>query len=169
MPPPPPTASSASFATANGYTLNDLEVRPPSPPSAQQKLEPKDLVTFGLERLASQLSIPERYRPTSQTRALDPFERGYWAVNCTDWPEDLKAYAWLELANYIGGGTAGWGVTCVKNQEFSELRVYCWGHIVAYIYLLLYLNSQRRLLKTKGVCWIDGDSKVVITMGTKSG
>lgn len=166
---PPPTAPSASFVTARGYTQDSLEIRPPSPPSAQQTLKPEDLVTFGLQRLASQLSIPKRYRPASQTRALDPFERGYWVVNCADWPDELKAYAWLEMANYVGGGTAGWGVACVRNQEFSELRVYCWGHIVAYIYLLLYLNSRRRLLTTEGVCWIDGESKVVIAMGIKRG
>jgi hypothetical protein len=41
--------------------------------------------------------------------------------------------------------------------------VYCWGIVVDYIYLLLYLASEGKVKKI-GASWIGGDGEAIIKM-----
>lgn len=156
-----------TFLTQHGYSHDSLELYAPEPPTDNAQLDPEDLVTAGLRKLGSDLQIPKRFRPERQSRALRPFERGYWSLDCSDWTPELRAEAWVFLANYVGGGVAGWGVWCRRDADFNRLKVYCWGHVAAHIFLLLYLASRRKILFT-GATWIDGDSNVVIVMGKRT-
>ncbi|KAK8125535.1 uncharacterized protein PG998_001294 [Apiospora kogelbergensis] len=156
-----------TFLTQHGYTYESLELYPAEPPTDAVQLKPEDLVTTGLRKLGSDLQIPKRFRPESQSRELRPFERGYWSLDCSNWTLQLRSEAWVFLANYVGGGVAGWGVWCRRDPDFKILKVYCWGHVVAHIFLLLYLASRRKILFT-GAAWTDGENKVVIVMGKRT-
>jgi len=156
-----------TFLTQHGYTFESLELYPAEPPTDAAQLEPDDLVTTGLKKLASDLQVPKRFRPERQSRGLRPFERGYWSLDCSDWTPQLRSEAWVFLANYVGGGVAGWGVWCRRDPGFNILKVYCWGHVVAHIFLLIYLASRRKILFT-GATWTDANGEVVIMMGKRS-
>ncbi|PNP43729.1 hypothetical protein TGAMA5MH_04010 [Trichoderma gamsii] len=149
-----PTASSSIVVT----DPDDLEIRPPSPPTGIVHLEPSDLVSDKLDKLARDLS--SRYRPR-ENRPIDPFERGYWFVDCATWSQDTHSEAWTFLANYLRSGLAGWGVWCRRDESHGWIRLYCWAHVAKHAYLLLYLASGRHL-KATGAKWIDGDGEVAI-------
>ncbi|KAI1649810.1 uncharacterized protein F4817DRAFT_330195 [Daldinia loculata] len=155
-----------TFLSDHGYTYDSLELRAPEPPISVTQVDPQSFITPGLESLARDLDIPKRYRPKESKRDLRPSERGYWLVDCSAWDPQLKRDAWAYLANYVGTGVAGWGVSCRRDREFQSLRVYCWGLVTAHIYLLLYLASQRKILYT-GSSWIDGEGIPVIVMQTR--
>lgn len=157
-----------TFLPVHGYGYKNLELNPPEPSVGCATITAGDLITPSLEKLAAELKTPKRYNPVSTTRAIRPLERGYWTLDCTEWPQDLKNETWIFLANYIGTGLAGWGVSCRRDDRFSWLRLYCWGSLVAHIYLLAYLASRRRV-GFSGATWIDGEGKVVIVMGKKEG
>ncbi|KAL7894778.1 hypothetical protein HDV63DRAFT_406950 [Trichoderma sp. SZMC 28014] len=149
-----PTASS-SIAVKDP---NDLEIRPPSPPTGIVHLEPSALVSDKLEKLARDLS--SRYR-ARENRPTDPFGRGYWFVDCATWSQETHSEAWTFLANYLRSGLAGWGVWCRRDDSHGWIRLYCWAHVAKHAYLLLYLASGRHL-KATGAKWIDGDGVVAI-------
>lgn len=153
-----PTHPSPSFPGQD--TLGALEIRPPSPPVGVATIQPDDLVPEKLARLAAQLS--SRYRPVA-TRDVQPFERGYWLVDCTTWTPEKLADTWTFLASYVGGGLAGWGVWCRRDDNHAWIRLYCWGHLVKHTYLLLYLASGRHLKLTGGE-WRGGDGEVAVTV-----
>ena len=126
------------------------------------------LITPVLAKLATDLNLPKRFRPSLQTRKLRPYERGYWLVDCTSWDRELKESCWLFLADYLGSGAAGWGVWCTRDEGFTRLRTYCWGAVVGHLYLLLYIISKREVLYTGTVVWVDGDGEVVIKVDARS-
>ncbi|KAL7922639.1 hypothetical protein ACQKWADRAFT_291992 [Trichoderma austrokoningii] len=142
--------------TGQQPTAKDLEIRPPSPPTGIVHLEPSDLVSEKLDKLARDLS--SRYRP-QENRPTVPFERGYWLVDCTTWSSETHAEAWTFLANYLRSGLAGWGVWCRRDESHGWIRLYCWAHVAKHAYLLLYLASGRHL-KATGAKWIDGDGEI---------
>ena len=90
-------------------------------------------------------------------------ERGHWLVTCKSWTEELRRTSWDCLGNFIQEGQAGWGVWCVRDEDFGIVRVYCWGAVVDYIYLLLYIASESKI-KGTGACWIGGDGQAIIEM-----
>ncbi|KAI1383192.1 uncharacterized protein F4822DRAFT_419587 [Hypoxylon trugodes] len=156
-----------AFLEEHGYTYDSLELRAPEPPVSCRNIEPADLITSRLGELARDLDIPKRYKPRTEKREVRPFERGFWLIDCSSWDAQLKPHVWAYLANYVGSGFAGWGVWCKRDPDFQWIRVYCWGCIVAHIYLLLYLASQRKVLFT-GASWNDGEGIPIIIMETRS-
>ncbi len=87
---------------------------------------------------------------------------------------------WKFLTDFVGAGRAGWGVWCymveteggdgeggeeeggVQGGE-CEMTVYCWGEVVAHIYVVLFLASER-MIKGIGASWLDAGGKVVVQM-----
>ncbi|RYP39702.1 hypothetical protein DL767_002083 [Monosporascus sp. MG133] len=155
-----------SFLLSHGFKYESLELYAPEPPISVSPMEPGDLITPNLERLAKDFEAQKPFRPTEQLRELRPTERGYWLLDCSTWSANLKRDAWAFLANYVGTGTAGWGVSCRRDADFQWLRTYCWGVVVPHIYLLLYLATQREILFT-GTSWVDGEGKTAIIMGAR--
>ncbi|RYO98896.1 hypothetical protein DL766_005523 [Monosporascus sp. MC13-8B] len=155
-----------SFLPSHGFTYESLELYAPEPPISVSPVEPGDFITPNLERMAKSFDAEKPFRPREQTRELRPTERGYWLLDCSTWSATLKRDAWAFLANYVGTGTAGWGVNCRRDKDFRWLRTYCWGVIVPHIYLLLYLATQREILFT-GTSWVDGEGKTTIIMGAR--
>ncbi|KAI0486231.1 hypothetical protein F4859DRAFT_361746 [Xylaria cf. heliscus] len=154
------------FLSSHGFTYESLEISYLEPPTSESHIEPQDLITEGLQRLGRDVGLPSRFRPKQQTRELRPYERGHWLLDCSSWEPRLKRDAWAFLANYIGTGTAGWGVLCRRDRDFRELRAYCWGSVVAHIYYVLWLSSQRKIVFT-GSTWIDAGGARVIVMGSR--
>ncbi|KAK2046950.1 hypothetical protein LZ31DRAFT_172229 [Colletotrichum somersetense] len=141
--------------------LDRLEIHPVGPPVGTTNLTADDLLTPKLRELARQLNISKRYAPVVQKRELRPFERGYWQLDWTKWRPTLRERAWHFLTDYILEGFAGWGVWCKRAEDWTRLRVYCWGHIAGHVYLALYLASERAL-KKDAARWVDGAGEVVV-------
>ncbi|CCC04984.1 unnamed protein product [Sordaria macrospora k-hell] len=152
-----------------------LELYSPCPPTSDlafdlSKVEGEEirvdntsLITPVLAKLAADLNLPKRFQPSLQTRDLRPYERGYWLVDCMSWDRELKESCWSFLADYLGGGAAGWGIWCTRDEGFTRLRMYCWGAVVGHMHLVLYIMSKREVLYT-GMEWVDADGEVVIRM-----
>ncbi|KAI8632087.1 hypothetical protein F5Y19DRAFT_385166 [Xylariaceae sp. FL1651] len=155
-----------TFLSSHGFTYESLEIQPPEPPTADLHIKPHELITTGLQNLARDVDLSARFRPEEQTRELRPYERGHWVLDCSSWEPQLKRDAWAFLANYMGTGRAGWGVWCKRDTEFREVRAYCWGSVVAHIYYVLWLSSQRKIVFT-GSSWIDAEGNKVIIMGAR--
>ncbi|KFA64440.1 hypothetical protein S40285_01021 [Stachybotrys chlorohalonatus IBT 40285] len=145
-------------ARAADVVEQTLEIWSPPPPVGIADIESVSLVSEKLDKLSKDLS--SRYRPEAK-RDLDPFERGYWRLDCSDWSPETRLGTWIFLTNYLRSGLAGWGVWCRRDQSHNWLRLYCWGHISKHTYLLLYLASGR-YLKHTGAEWVDGEGEVVI-------
>ncbi|KAJ9142171.1 hypothetical protein NKR23_g7430 [Pleurostoma richardsiae] len=148
--------------------LDALEIRPPDPLVSAEDLDPASLVTWKLAKLAKDMDIEKRFRPKLQVRELRPFERGYWLLDCSDWDATLKADAWIFLTNYVGNGNGGWGIWCLRDEDFTWIRIYCWGFIVGHIYLLLHLASKRKLKQCE-ISWYGADGEVLIVVGPRTG
>ncbi|KAI1501865.1 hypothetical protein F5X99DRAFT_428119 [Biscogniauxia marginata] len=157
---------SVVFCESHGYTYESLEVQAPEPPVGDLLITPEELVSPPLAKLAEDLSIPKRFRTETISREIRPFERGFWLLDCSGWDDRLRREGWAFLTNYVGNGAAGWGVRSLRDGGFQWIRVYCWGHIVPHIYLLLYLVSQRDILFT-GSSWFDGAGEQVVITGKR--
>jgi hypothetical protein len=142
-----------------------LEIHPAPPPTSTGELKPEMLITESLVKLAQRIGIV--HLPTELKREPRPLERGYWLVDCSSWSDDLRRECWNMLGNYVGKGSAGWGVWCVRNDESSFIRVYSWGIVIEHIYKLLYLSSGKKTTNA-GLCWISGDGETVIRMPSSS-
>lgn len=191
LPPPSPTIS---------LPAQHHFIRPPSPPaslavgptssSSSSTTRTSSLnITPPLQHLYNKFSLvqPPRYLPTQHTRPLRPLERGYWylpAISTTRiWEANMLQDFWSFLEEFIRGGQAGWGVSCVRvplvaeendarsdntmSEEQQErrcnVRVYCWGEVVEHIYYLLFVASRSKV-KNAGLRWVDGEGKIVVVM-----
>ncbi|POR31061.1 Uncharacterized protein TPAR_08725 [Tolypocladium paradoxum] len=148
----------SSNVSAIEHIAHALEARPPSPPAGIAHIDPSSLVSDEFAKLAHDLSA--RYRP-KETRPLDPFERGYWLLDCTRWSPQTRLDAWVFLTNYLRSGLAGWGVWCRRDAAHDRIRLYGWGCVAKNTYLLLYLASGRQV-KSTGARWLDADGDVVL-------
>jgi hypothetical protein len=153
----PPRSSDPS---AIEFISRSLQIKPPSPPVSVDDLDPTSLVSPKLDKLSRDLS--SRYQPAA-TRQISPFERGYWLVDCTRWPEATRLDTWVFLTNYLRSGLAGWGVWCTRDELHDWMRFYCWGHVAKHIYLLMYLASGRQI-KAKGARWFDAEGEAILDM-----
>jgi hypothetical protein len=126
-----------------------LEIHPPKPPISSAPF--KTHITPTLSMLTERLKPARTYNPSSQSRALDPLERGYWfvrftisdSVTDTDrdtdqqerdradsnvpgpiWPAPLFRAFWSFLTEFVGrDGRAGWGVWCILERELGPRQV----------------------------------------------
>ncbi|KAK4176300.1 hypothetical protein QBC36DRAFT_329608 [Triangularia setosa] len=160
----PPVEIISNKPTA--YYKSKLTIYAPSPPTAQTELGPEDVISPVLAKLATELDLPTRFNPQSQTRGLRPFERGYWLVDTISWPPDLKKSAWIFLTDYIEKGIAGWGTSCSRDRDYSWIKLWCWGCVVGHMHLLLYVASRRQV-KNTGMKWFGGDGGAVVVMGPR--
>lgn len=144
-----------------------LEIRSPEPPVSCSDLDVSHVITPRLEKLARDVRLDKRFEQRKkQTRELRPFERGYWLVDCSSWPEEARHMAWGFLGNYVGNGLAGWGIWCRRDDDYKSMRLYCWGCAAGYMFLVLWLSSQRELNYVEST-WVAGGGEVVITMDPK--
>lgn len=179
-PPPPPGTP--------GTTEPDPEEQEIHPPPPQASSHPfTSHITPTLAMLAAKLPLQRMYRPLRQSRPVGVWERGYWLYIYPDIHgpihgpilgdsdsgtdtgignsgQDKVRDMWQFLTEIIHQGKAGWGVWGVKNQSKGacQIKVYCWGEIVPYIYLLFLVGSDRRL--NMSLQWRDAADNVVVQM-----
>ncbi|KAK2629295.1 hypothetical protein QTJ16_000115 [Diplocarpon rosae] len=137
-------------------------IRPKPPATSMGNLTPEMLLTSSLARFQKQLARVSIV-PAYQKRGVRDMERGYWLVNCEGWDEMHRHECWERLGNFVGSDHAGWGVWCIRDECFREIRVYCFGFVAGQVYLLLYMVSLGKIKKT-GLCWKGGDGETIIRM-----
>lgn len=152
------------------------EIHPPPPQPSSHPFTSH--ITPTLAMLAANLPLQRMYRPSRQSRPVDVWERGYWLYLSHIYPhiypdvyggilrDNKVTDLWQFLSEIIQHGKAGWGVWGVKSQSEEagacQIKVYCWGEIVPYIYLLFLVGSDRRL--NPSLQWRDAADKVVVHM-----
>lgn len=174
--PPQPPTSLNPFTTHITSTLALIETKLPLGVHFKPKTTTRQLRT--LERGHWRLLIPR-----------DTCIHGRDQV----WSSELCQKFWSFLESFVGQGRAGWGVWCERfaMSEAAEkvhprgltkgrlkegtggedgedvgdeaLRVWCWGEVVAYIYLALIIASERKI-KRLGAEWLDAGGQVIIQM-----
>ncbi|KAL2070657.1 hypothetical protein VTL71DRAFT_13683 [Oculimacula yallundae] len=155
------TPTPSSFQ-APGNWWSQLEIRPRPPATSNEELTAEKFITPHLAALAKRLPSGI-YCPLFQKRDLRGMERGYWSVDCRNWTEDLQQQCWNTLGSSIGKNNSGWGVWCVRDENCTYIRVYCWGIVAEHIYLLLYMASNNKIKKA-GARWIGGNGETIIQM-----
>lgn len=150
-----------SFASSIKQS-NPNEIRPSLPNSAVH-LGPSDIITPLLVEVVQSGICKFWRRRDFAIRELRPLERGYWLVNYSIWDAEVRKHAWAFLQGYIGKGLCGWGVSCIKNPEATQLRIYCWGMIVKHIYFFLRLIGKGKVKET-GATWFDGDGIATVVV-----
>ncbi|KAI9869083.1 MAG: hypothetical protein M1813_002907 [Trichoglossum hirsutum] len=165
------------------------EIHPPPPPTSNPSSEPPPIITASFSLLATRMPLQKYFVPVFVGRRLRPMERGHWRIYTTTWDGSVKEQFWRFLEEFVGDGRAGWGVWVSRVIETGDgkgvvkggavvvgvseprdrdlgvevVRVYCWGDIVGYVWLLLFITSDRRV-KGSECCWIDGGEQAVIRM-----
>ncbi|MCJ1414834.1 hypothetical protein MMC32_001163 [Xylographa parallela] len=177
-PPPWPTSSPES---PDSSTKPRVEVHAPPPKTALASFTTH--ITPSLALIEAKLPIAKLYNPPIKTRELRTLERGYWQLSLDHHvPLDEREKFWEFLAQFIGEGRAGWGVWAEKfsskspamdrepllegeprDGEAEIVRVYCWGEVVGYIYILLFMGSHRKI-RGMGAMWVDAGGEVVVRM-----
>ena len=175
---PPPSSRPASDAWRN------LEIHPPRPEPSKGAF--KTHLTHPLEAMTRILPLERYYKPIATTRTPRVLERGHWLVPIHTWDESRKHKFWDFLNELIVAGRAGWGTWCVRetpperarrdsdkeNEEQSHkapqqqgevVKVYCWGEVVAEMWLMLFIGSER-CIKGVGARWVDADGVAVVCM-----
>lgn len=169
-----------------------IEIHAPDPPVSNDKFLTH--ITPTLKALADRMKQSSRFTPRSQNRELRPLERGYWFLPCirilTDnssnaapsidtksqiWTQTYFTQFWCFIRDFLTEGRAGWGIWCLLEHNSSasstsaksklvNLKLYTWGDVAPHLYLLLYLATERRIKKMKGVVWRDAKDESVIIM-----
>lgn len=55
---------------------------------------------------------------------------------------------------------------CKRDEEFSWMRLYCWGCVVEYMYLVVWVASKRKVRFT-GARWVGADGEAVVVVGAR--
>ncbi|KAF2186833.1 hypothetical protein K469DRAFT_705354 [Zopfia rhizophila CBS 207.26] len=118
---------------------------------------------------------PDRFKPATRLRHLEPDERGHWLVETAEWPYKHQHEFWSSLCEHVCSGDFGWGVNLYREPRGSgkmvqrdpravgQVCLYCWGEIVEHTWLYLWLCSGGRL-SGSGSSWLDADNTAVIQM-----
>jgi hypothetical protein len=163
----PPTLQVQSPEPSPGwYNFESLplEIYPPAPPVTV--LSPGTVpsqITGYLETLKKE--NPNRFRPRRNYRALEQDERGCWVFDTSRWPCAIQPKFWASLADHVGSGKLGWGITLHREPAQSStiglVRLYCWGEVVEHIWLALWMCSDGKI-SVSGSKWVDAEEMVVL-------
>ncbi|MCJ1280882.1 hypothetical protein MMC26_000199 [Xylographa opegraphella] len=176
-----PTWATPSPASPGSSANFRVEVHAPPPKTSLASFTTH--VTPSLAMIEERLPLNKLFKPPIKTRELRALERGYWQLSLDHQvPIDEREKFWQFLEQFIAEGRAGWGVWAEKlkstrrvmhgqpllegeprNAEDEIVRVYCWGEVVGYIYIFLFMGSHRRI-RGMDAMWIDAGGEVVVRM-----
>jgi hypothetical protein len=118
--------------------------------------ENPSITTKVLESLPTHL-----FKPVFLGRDVKNTERGSWVVDVSEMSPNDKLKLWKDLARAVERGSVGW-VTVMLDDKSDLFRVWCWGGVVAQIWTMLYIVSDKRI--KSGIKWTDSSGHVVIRM-----
>lgn len=151
-----PLFSSPPGASQFPAFVHETEIRPDPPATGHDHITPESLITSALHALAVKAPFEKFFLPEYQKREIGPWDRGYWLVHSSGWDQSVKETCWNFLGNFITQNKGGWTIWCERKEDFSEIRVYCWGIMVPHVFLLLYAASKNRIRRVE--TWWMGDS-----------
>ncbi|PQE21947.1 hypothetical protein CJF32_00009962 [Rutstroemia sp. NJR-2017a WRK4] len=157
----PPSPSSSDTV------LTKLRIEGAVPATSSGDLHEDNLVTKSLSKLISTKGIRECYQPVKKTRELSGLERGHWLFHTSEIDQPLRHRMWNYLNKFISRGDAGWGVSAERAEDWSTIRVNCWGQVVEHIYLLVFIASDNKI-GGKEAYWRDGGAEVIVAMTQSS-
>ncbi|KAL6720786.1 hypothetical protein ACLMJK_002711 [Lecanora helva] len=171
--PLPSIPSSSTFSTTSIYN-SPSQLHPPPPPTSNQKFTTH--LTPDLHRLTTHLPLSRGFHPfiQYQSRSLEALERGYWHIPLARWSHEVKNKFWEFLKTYIQGGRPGWGVRAFRERVAGEgtregeeeeevVKVYCWGEVVGYVWLMVFIASGKEI-RGVGARWVDWREETVLQM-----
>ena len=146
------------------FSTLPVDAFPPAP--AISVARPGALPSQITKHLAAiQTKNPNRFKPLRVRRLLNADERGYWRVDCVQWPSEIQRDFWSSLYEHVCSGRVGWGTTLHRESDsghsLGHVRLYCWGEVVEHMWLLMWLCSKGSI-STSESCWIDANNVAVV-------
>jgi hypothetical protein len=146
------------------FSMLPVDAFPPAP--AISVARPGALPSQITKHLAAiKTKNPNRFKPLKVRRLLNSDERGYWHVDCVQWPSEVQRDFWSSLYEHICSGRLGWGTTLHRESDsghsLGRVRLYCWGEVVEHMWLLMWLCSKGSICTSES-CWFDANSVVII-------
>ncbi|KAF1912407.1 hypothetical protein BDU57DRAFT_363277 [Ampelomyces quisqualis] len=135
------------------------------PPAPTISIECPEKLPSQITKLlaAIQAKNPRRFNPakissTPESLQLQPDDRGYWSIACSDWPAKTQHDFWTSLCEHVKNGELGWGITLHRDasspKALGRVRLYCWTEVVEHVWLLLWLCSKGEIVGSNSQ-WID--------------
>jgi hypothetical protein len=107
---------------------------------------------------------PKRFRYKNKLYTPKYDDRGYWSVDCSDWPAKIQQEFWSSLCQGVLSGRLGWGLTLHRDassaQALGLVRFYCWAEVAEHIWLLLWLCSKGKIVGSRSQ-WVDAEGAAV--------
>lgn len=177
--------ASETAAPKKEYTIADLnfaslpiELEPPPPKTARRQVFDESTPT--LESFGQSLGFDRYFKPLLKTRRIKDDERGYWIIETKSWRLKYQYDFWTQLRSLIITGRLGavrcqrnapqdypWiGTDAKENEELGTVWVFCWGQVVAQLWLAMLVHSHREIEKSRAR-WAIGspeDLEVVVQM-----
>ena len=167
--PPPPETSLAGFITHVTSSLTTLASKAPIQTFFCPSCTTRPLRVH--ERGYWQFTMDKNWSPDLQ-KSFWKFLENLVGTGRAGWGVWCELYGNHLIENQLCGNVKD----CRKPRGLEEsadeskkslkeaiVKVYCWGEIVPYIYLALFVGSDRRIVQS-GAVWVDSASEVVVTM-----
>jgi hypothetical protein len=159
----PQNIASTGQGLPQDFSKLPIDAFPPAPKISIER--PSQLPSQITKHLAAiRARNPKRFQPTRKSDAPKSDNRGYWAVDCSQWSVELQHQFWTAACEHVHSGRLGWGTTlhrqALSPQTLGLVRVYCWAEVVEHIWLLLWLCSKGEIANS-GSKWMDAGGGVV--------
>ncbi|KAH8629836.1 hypothetical protein IG631_14413 [Alternaria alternata] len=110
------------------------------------------------------------FQPLKKLHTPAPDTRGWWSVDCSQWPATRQKHFWDAICERLGDGRLGWATSLHREVgakhgvgNLGEVRVFCWGELVECMWLVLWDCSEGRV-GGMGCRWVDAWERVVFEM-----
>lgn len=169
---PDPPVSNEKFRTHITPTLKALAERMKqssrfTPRSQNRELRPLERGYWFLPRITIVSDASKNATSTTTNMSID--------TNAQIWTQTFFSQFWCFIRDFLTEGRAGWGIWCLLEHDSStspssreyktvNLKLYTWGEVAPHLYLLLFLATERRIKKMKGVVWRDAKDESIIIM-----
>ncbi|KAK8168134.1 hypothetical protein BKA80DRAFT_266143 [Phyllosticta citrichinensis] len=174
------TAAAKKEHTTGDFNFASLpiELEPPPPITAYRGVF--DESTQTLKSFGQSLSLDRYFNPLFNIRHLKDDERGCWIIETNSWTLKHQYEFWTEMGKLITTGRLGavrcqrnapqnypWvGTDGKENEGLGTIWVFCWGQVVAQLWLTMLVHSHREIEKSHAR-WTIGspeDLEVVVQM-----
>ncbi|CAN9342700.1 unnamed protein product [Alternaria sp. RS040] len=110
------------------------------------------------------------FQPRKKLHTPAPDTRGWWSIDCSQWPATRQKHFWDAICERLGDGRLGWATSLHREVgakrgagNLGEVRVFCWGEQAECMWLVLWDCSEGRV-GGMGCRWVDAWERVVFEM-----